>query len=568
MFKSPTSVANRSHLAATQLPDFAAVRLCVVQHLVVFQDLVARANDFLRAGRRDAASVYAQIAAKYAASRHPGLFASPRLERILLTIGERNTIGSVASDNMPSSRCTAERVLHVFTQVAGIGGHTRMAWRWIRHDAERSHTVAITRQGSVNVPQLLKEAVSAAHGQIHVLDECAGNLITWADALRTVADAADLVVLHVNPDDVVPIIAFADKRNAPPVIFVNHADQLFWLGVGVSDLVVNLRESGARLSHARRGVPPERSALLPIVLSPIQRTLSRSEAKARIGIPDDAVLLLSIARPHKYRSWNGMHYVDALMPVLEKYPNVHLILIGPEADDQWVEAGLRTRGRVRALGVREDTAVYYQAADVYLDSFPVVSITSLLEAGSYGLPLVSRSPDRAEYSVLGADTPGLTKNLRVSYDLEEYRAILSHLIEDAGFRQRLGEATRQDIVDVHTGENWRRSLQNVYQLAASIPPVAMPTDGADRHLVDDLDLLLVRLFAGEPDLDAIIQFNLRLLPHDLRFRQWIEILTTHRTFRPGLLLPEWLGTRLERRRYPEGSDRHLRNVASLARTMP
>jgi hypothetical protein len=284
--------------------------------------------------------------------------------------------------------------------------------------------------------------------------------------------------------------------------------------------------------------------------------MSRREAKRRLGLEEETVVLLSIARPHKYLPLKGQGFVDVLTPVLEEHEHARLLVIGPEHTDQWERASRRTNGRIRALGLRQDTAVYYQAADIYVDSFPVISITSLLEAGSYGLPLLTRSLHSDQSTVLGADTPALKRCLQRVDAIEEYQSTLSGLIEDETLRLRLGEMTRHNIADVHTGAKWKQALENVYRLAAEVPPVAWRSDGVDEPRADEVDLLLPRLFAQEPDLDAIIQFNLRLLPIDLRWKLWLDMLRSRGTFRPGLLLPEWLATRLEKHAFAFGQLAH------------
>jgi hypothetical protein len=62
-----------------------------------------------------------------------------------------------------------------------------------------------------------------------------------------------------------------------------------------------------------------------------------------------------------------------------------------------------------------------------------------------------------------------------------------------------------------------------------------------------VDQLLMQLYRDEPDLDAITRFHLRLLPLDLRLRQWARLGMGNGAFMPGLLLPEWLGVALEKR---------------------
>src|SRR5262249_45466460 len=159
-------------------------------------------------------------------------------------------------------------------------------------------------------------------------------------------------------------------------------------------------------------------------------------------------------------------------------------------------------------GTRPDTALFYQAADVYLDSFPLPSITSLLEAGSYGTPLVSGCPcpPAPPGSVLGADTPALDTCLIRATDPADFRAAVGRLVEDAGLRRRTGEETRQSIAAIHAGAGWQRALEAVYGRALAVSPASGLPAGLmrpDRPSVEDLDRTLPRLFDGEPDLDQI-----------------------------------------------------------------
>jgi hypothetical protein len=554
--------------------------LVVGRHLAVFQAQVERAEAHRRAGRLEAAAVYAQIAAKYAASRHPGLFVSPRLEQVLLDIGDTLAPTGARPSGRPPEGAPPRRVLHVLTQVAGIGGHTRMVWRWIQQDASRTHSVVLTRQGSVGVPPPLQAAVTRVGGQITRLDARRGSLLTWARDLRELAAGADVAVLHVNPDDVIPTIAFGGRRARPPVVYLDHADQLFWTGAAVVDVLASQRASGAALARERRGIAPERVALLPIVLDPAlaPRTLTRAEAKARLGLAPDAVLLLSVARAHKYAPFDGQSLPETLLPLLEGDERLVLLALGPsEAEgDAWARARRRTRGRVHALGTHPDTALFYQAADVYLDSFPLPSITSLLEAGSYGTPLVSccPCPPAPPGSVLGADTPALDRCLIRAAGPAELRDAVGRLAESAGLRQDVGEETRETIAAVHTGTGWQGALEGVYERALAVPPASGPPAGLPsalelmgpaRPFVEALDRMLPQLFNGEPDLDQITQSSTRLLPPALRLREWIGLVRRGGAVRPGLLLPEWLATRLERRLYPNGSDAPALSPAPLPR---
>lgn len=526
----------------------AGIAAALDRRRAVFDGILASAEGYLRDERYLAAAVYAEIAANYAMSRHTGLFTSHRLEAILQRIGREAIAAArsgISQQAVPgrddgSLGQSPRHVLHVLTRGQGVGGDTRMVWRWIRQDRERRHSVVLTRQGSHPVPAALEKAVSAAQGQVHVLNRHPGTLLTWAGELRRIASSADMVVLHVHPYDIIPSLGLASKASLPPVIFADHADHAFWVGAAVSDVVAGLRESGSQLARRRRGISPERCAVLPIVLPPMERTLARDEARRELGVPQSSVLLLSIARPHKYRPVGGLDFLEGILPVLEKYPNALLWVIGPEPGEPWVGAAERTGGRVRVFGQRTDTALFYQAADVYVDSFPIVSITSLLEAGSYGLPLVSRCWPDAAGTVLCADTPGLAGCLIQACGSPEQE--LARLIEDESHRALVGEHTRVTIARVHSEGDWPRQLESVYQQAYALLPDETPRIASDDGLppAGALDAWLLRLFDTEPDLESIIQFHLQLMPFDLRLAHWSRLFKAKRAPSPGLLLPEWL----------------------------
>lgn len=520
--------------------------LLIPQNFEVFRNLVAEAREFANHGNYNAAAVYAEIAAFHAQFKHCGLFSSPELENILLKIGRQITQTTVTPTPEPSLSKRPKNILHVSTNISSpFGGIPRFIRRWIQQDTQRSHSLALTKQAPNEVPQILRELVSNSHGKIFLLNETIGGFISRAKRLRKIAATADIVVLHIWEHDVIPIIAFANKELSPPIIYVNHGDHCFWLGAAVSDVVANLRESGMRLSQKRRGIEAERNMLLPTILEPSHRQLSRAQAKQQLGIDENSTLLLSIARAPKYRKTDGISFADAHVPLLKKHDRAILVVIGPGGSEDWSTAIQQTQGRIIALGHTEDTAVYYQAADIYVDSYPFVSITSLLEAGSYGVPLVSRYPYSSDAcEILGADMPGLTGNLIRVHDLEEYTTVLSRLVADEELRLSLGEATRRRIVEVHMGSNWQHNLEEVYTRAATLPRVKVTSSPMDQMFITEPDVFWIRDHSWNCELDDMIQPRLPIMPFEQRLYHWMRLAKKHGWQNQiSLLLPEWFRLR-------------------------
>ena len=517
----------------------------IQENFKAFRSLVVQAQDYVQQGKYTEAAVYVQMAGLYAFWRHSGLFASPELEQILRAIAQQ-TIPIDPRKNQVSPG-TSRKVLHVASAVQGIGGLGRMIWRWIQQDTKSSHSLVLTQQASSYVPSIFRDAVYNSGGKIYSLNETTiGGILSWAKQLRKIAAEADFVVLHIWPDDAIPLIAFANKEQSPPILYLDHADHGFWLGATISDVVINLRASGMRLSQERRGFEAERIALLPIILPPTERKLSRTEAKQKLGFDENTVLLLSIARAPKYRTIDEVNFADAHVPLLEKYDNAVLVVIGPGDSEDWSAAVERTQGRIKIFAEREDTAVFYQAADIYVDSFPIISITSLLEAGSYAVPLVTRYPYSDACGILGSDAPGLDDNLIRARNLDEYTAILCRLVKDEEFRFSLGEATRKCISETHMGSNWQHSLEEVYTKAINLPRVTVKSESRDEMFLGEPDVFLTSVFWNACGHDKIEPESLKkwhMMPFVQRLSFWINLIKKRGFGRNGyidLLLPQWL----------------------------
>jgi glycosyltransferase involved in cell wall biosynthesis len=419
-----------------------------------------------------------------------------RLEDLLAAVAERKLAPfaprpASCGTTLPS-RCLPApgRVLHVVTEAHSVGGHTRLVWRWIQRDAARVHSVVVTG-GRSAVPAPLAEAAARSGGTVWQLaNEVRGRALARAGHLRRLAARFDAVVLHVHPSDAVAMLAFAPGSERPPVVFVNHADHVFWLGAAVADLYAHIRPSGLRLAVGRRGVAEGRSAVVPVPVDTASRTLSRAGAKRALGLEERDTVLLTVANAFKFDPVGGVGFLDLVAPVVASRRRVVLLAVGPSDAGAWREAGDRSGGRIRALGVRSDLSVLHQAADVYIDSYPIGSLTSFLEAGTFGTPLVRLCPEPG-WEVLCSDDPGRDTPVAVSpASAAQFGDELSRLLDDAQRREALGAAARDAIEAAHGPGPWQEALEAVYQRAGELRSgssggprrVAEPGDGSSPGL--------------------------------------------------------------------------------------
>jgi hypothetical protein len=230
---------------------------------------------------------------------------------------------------------------------------------------------------------------------------------------------------------------------------------------------------------------------------------------------------------------------------VQENPNVLLLGIGPGEEGPWAKARRQSGGRIRALGKLIQVDSYYDAADVYLDSFPIASLTSSLEGGSRGVPVVSYWCHPPEAEVLSSEDPALTEVMWRGRTIEEYRIFVRRLIEDPKLRAEVGSRTRDKIAACHANSGWLDYLEGLYR---NIPgdPHGEPTPIVQR-MITELDLQLARTYRVSglsSGVERVISDHVGMFPLKTRIQFWMKELRFGARALPTCLLSDGLKTRL------------------------
>jgi hypothetical protein len=142
------------------------------------------------------------------------------------------------------------------------------------------------------------------------------------------------------------------------------------------------------------------------------------------------------------------------------------------------------------MGVVTDAASLFPGMDVYLDSYPVSSATSILEAAVAGLPPLSLLLHQGYAESLHANSPGLARTGYAPSSEEEYVATLRTLVQDRDVRRERADLARREVEAVHSGASWSADLEGLYQRAGEVPAVDLDefpaTAAEDRDYTDKL----------------------------------------------------------------------------------
>ncbi len=540
-------------IPTTPAPSEDAVSLAAAQaRFADFNAAVAKAEALYKRGKLEQASVHAAIAAMTAVSPHAGFYVSPRLERMLVDIGRRTAKPTTYRRQQGKM---IRHVLHVVSEVLPVGGLTNMLTRWIAEDSTRTHSIAaIHHRGEL--PQATRDAVAKTGGKIHRINRTPGFQTAWAEELRQLARQHDAVVLCIYGQDPVAVMAFAEPAKLPPILYLNHGDHLFWLGASIADVVMNMRDEAQKLSIARRTIAPERNVVVPTMVSPAVRTRSREDAKRALGMASDTILLMSAARGMKYRTVNGVTFAAPHVGLLKKYPKAQLLVVGAGERPDWQADCAAVEGRIQPLPETSDTYLYFEAADIFVDSFPFVSSTSMMEAAGLEVPLVSRFYGEPEARIFAINHPGIDKPTLHGATEQEYVAHLDRLIADPALREAKGKQARESVLHFHTPPSWLTFIERAYSLAEQLPPI----DPAAHFAASDIEIFSHR----EPDRSMyevfgfnsestvrVLRWYLGLMPFEQRLAAWLNIQraggfdNAREAIR--LLLPNWLVRRLSDR---------------------
>ncbi|OGR29258.1 MAG: hypothetical protein A2X83_02450 [Desulfuromonadales bacterium GWD2_54_10] len=423
-----------------------------------FEWVHQRAVAAFEQSKHEQAVAWAYLAGFCAWRAHMGQFAHPGLESLLHNIGTNLTPSNTFMPVNSAQTFSRRRWLHVLSSAFGIGGHTRLVQQWIKKDFGRKecHSVLLTDQRNFSVPDWLTKTVVATEGQLTVLPP-GMDIFERARSMRNIAmSCADIVVLHTNPNDPLPLLAFA-AENLPPILLMNHADHVFWYGATLADAVADLRPSSQEVTLKRRLI--KNTHILPIPLElPAAPSKSKLDAKRQLSLPEDSVMLLTIGSNYKYLPYRNLSFPAAAIEILQQNPSAILVVIGTEKKNKdWINASKCIGERLVLAGRQENIENYYKASDIYLESFPLGSLTATLDAVLYDTPVV-RAPELA-LEILGLDRyDGMNNNAST---IEEYYTYINHLINNSSNRLEVSQLQKQSVLSAHTGEGWRQQLDTL-----------------------------------------------------------------------------------------------------------
>lgn len=244
----------------------------------------------------------------------------------------------------------------------------------------------------------------------------------------------------------------------------DRIERLFKWSVKALDAVVFVSEQ-SRQKFVEGGVVPRyRAALVkngvPLGRYPPASASSRSTARARLGLPNDAFVVGAVGRLVEVK--NHRLLVRAARAVLAALPGARFVLVGGGELHDKIKAEVQSLGMADSFllaGERDDVPALLPA----LDTFVLCSLSegysiSLVEAAAVGLAVVASrvggNPEIIQHGVSGL--------IVESGDAEGLAAALLQLAADPAMRRSLGAAAASWAREHASVEAMERQYAAIY----------------------------------------------------------------------------------------------------------
>ena len=288
---------------------------------------------------------------------------------------------------------------------------------------------------------------------------------------------ADVVHTHNFMPNYYAALAMAGLRPAPPLIGTCHD-----MGTRLNDRKLRLYYELSLLRTARvamvggqvhrrfvgDGIVPARKADTVLNAVPLDRfddtgPDARAQARRALGIDDDALLIGCVGRLVGLK--NHALMIDLMPALLQRYPTLRLALVGGGELEQALRARAAERGvaaQVVLTGERPQVADLLPAFDIFaMPSLTEGVSIALLEACASGLAVVATDVGGNPEIIVD----GRTGLLVPAQDAPATQGALQRLLDDAGLRQRMGEAAREWARQNASLDALRRRYDSLYRQA-------------------------------------------------------------------------------------------------------
>ncbi|WP_343611807.1 hypothetical protein [Chryseobacterium oranimense] len=349
------------------------------------------------------------------------------------------------------------KILHICSEVYTSGGHSKLLYNWIKNDSSKKHTILSTRLSLKEMKDVSNFYLTNNVDVEHVSVKSSSKIESIKLLNRQPLNNYDIIALHIHPDETITNIVLSQKDVTTPVCFINHADHVFWLGVSIADIVLQIRESSITIDEQKRSIEKERQFFLPI---PIKTVLNIKEEE-NITKETHFINLLSTGTAYKYNPNKYYNFLREAYKIVEENSDVIFNIVGISSDAAYAKEYQHERIVLHGIISSEKLAEIENITDIYIEGFPMPSFTALLQAALRRIPF---SLHYNPLSVFKLFSNNAGHNIIYPESLDEWHYNIKKLIRDTQYRKETSRKQQEYILSNYSIEVWKSRVQELYQI--------------------------------------------------------------------------------------------------------
>lgn len=205
---------------------------------------------------------------------------------------------------------------------------------------------------------------------------------------------------------------------------------------------------------------------LELVPERVERT---NDAKRTLDIPEDAIILSTAGRRHKFQE--PAHW-RAILDLLEQHSSAYYLAIGVEESQMpFLTRMLRPELRARIRFVDWHRSDYLRAlslTDIFIDTFPSGGGVVVTDSMALGIPIVSfrndylRIYDQSDWSP-AEELSNVSELIVPRGDFDAMKRVVTRLIKDSGYRADMARRTQSHMEQTQSNpERMVRNSEEIY----------------------------------------------------------------------------------------------------------
>lgn len=332
------------------------------------------------------------------------------------------------------------RIIHS-EAATGFGGQEHRIFKEMRAMRDHGHHLeAICQPGAMMTPRLRDEGFT-----VHDVPMAGtANFYKGILSIRRILKQGQYDVLNTHSRRDTLIAGIAGRLAGTPLIvrtrhLARRPNSL--LSYTIVPHRVTTVSNYVRQGLLDKGVNPEHVA---VVYSPVEvpSETTPSTLRHELGLSDDDIIVGCVAVMRRPKGYNDL--VDALEPILKKYPNVHAVFVGggsPVFEEVTTHIANKNLGdRIHMLGRRTDVPNLLKTFNIFaLATHHEASGTVFVEAAAAGLPVVGTDVGGVS-EMFEDEVSGLLVPVKNPAAMTK---ALERLIDSPDLRHRMGQAGLQ-----------------------------------------------------------------------------------------------------------------------------